>query len=87
MDKKLLLFLIVALAFNDPFQQMDIDFLKKKSTVPKKEKQQQSTKTDKSLPEYLKVIDGMENVDKIKKGEGDNGSVSEPDKIISFKSL
>ena len=27
------------------------------------------------------------NIDKIKKGDGQNGSVSDPDKIISFKSL
>ena len=42
---------------------------------------------DRNYTVFGKVIDGMENVDKIKKGEGDNGSVSEPDKIISFKSL
>ena len=35
-----------------------------------------------------KVIEGMEFVDKIKRGdENNNGSVSEPDKILSFKSL
>ena len=35
-----------------------------------------------------KFLEGMENVDKIKKGdENNNGSVSDPDKIISFKSL
>ena len=28
----------------------------------------------------------MEYVDKIKRGAGPNGSVSDPDKIISFKS-
>ena len=28
----------------------------------------------------------MEFVDKIKKGDGQNGSVAEPDKIVSFKS-
>ena len=34
------------------------------------------------------VIEGMENVDKIKKGDqNQNGSVENPDKIISFKSL
>ena len=33
-----------------------------------------------------KVIEGMNNVDKIKRGDGSNGSVSDPDKIISFKS-
>ncbi len=37
---------------------------------------------------FGKVIEGMENVDKIKKGdENNNGAVSNPDKIISFKSL
>ena len=42
---------------------------------------------DRNYTVFGKVIDGMENVDKIKKGEGDNGSVSDPDKIISLKSL
>ncbi len=37
---------------------------------------------------FGKVIDGMEYVDNIKRGdENNNGSVSDPDKIISFKSL
>ena len=37
---------------------------------------------------FGKVIEGMELVDKIKRGdESNNGSVSDPDKIISFKSL
>src|SRR6056300_1310294 len=37
---------------------------------------------------FGKVIEGMEFVDKIKRGdESNNGSVSDPDKIISFKSL
>ena len=35
---------------------------------------------------FHRVIDGMEYVDKIKRGDGSNGSVSDPDKIISFKS-
>jgi cyclophilin family peptidyl-prolyl cis-trans isomerase len=36
---------------------------------------------------FGKVLEGMEFVDKIKRGdEGNNGSVSDPDKIISFKS-
>ena len=35
---------------------------------------------------FGKVVEGMEFVDKIKKGDGPNGSVSDPDKIISFKS-
>ena len=41
---------------------------------------------DRQYTVFGKVIEGMEFVDKIKKGEGPNGSVSEPDKIISFKS-
>jgi len=37
---------------------------------------------------FGKVVEGMEFVDKIKKGdENNNGSVDDPDKIISFKSL
>tara|TARA_Y100000591_G_scaffold48785_1_gene37118 strand:+ start:1993 stop:2553 length:561 start_codon:yes stop_codon:yes gene_type:complete len=37
---------------------------------------------------FGKVIEGMENIDKIKRGdESNNGAVSDPDKIISFKSL
>ena len=37
---------------------------------------------------FGKVIEGMENVDQIKRGdENNNGSVSDPDKIISFKPL
>ena len=37
---------------------------------------------------FGKVIEGMEFVDKIKRGdENNNGSVSDPDKIINFKSL
>tara|TARA_B100002052_G_C15848147_1_gene583620 strand:- start:467 stop:1024 length:558 start_codon:yes stop_codon:yes gene_type:complete len=35
---------------------------------------------------FGKVIEGMDNVDKIIKGSGPNGSVSNPDKIISFRS-
>ena len=35
---------------------------------------------------FGKVVEGMELVDKIKKGDSDdNGSVSDPDKIINFK--
>jgi len=42
---------------------------------------------DRQYTVFGKVIEGMENVDKIKKGdENNNGSVSDPDKIISFKS-
>ena len=43
---------------------------------------------DRQYTVFGKVIEGMEFVDKIKKGaENDNGSVDNPDKIISFKSL
>ncbi len=41
---------------------------------------------DRQYTVFGKVIEGMEYVDMIKKGDGQNGSVSEPDKIISFKS-
>ena len=41
---------------------------------------------DRNYTVFGKVIEGMEFVDKIKKGDGPNGSVSKPDKIISFKS-
>ena len=41
---------------------------------------------DRQYTVFGKVIDGMEFVDKIKRGdENNNGSVSDPDKIISFK--
>ena len=43
---------------------------------------------DKQYTVFGKVVEGMEFVDKIKRGdENNNGSVSDPDKIISFKSL
>ena len=43
---------------------------------------------DRQYTVFGKVIQGMENVDKIKKGDqNQNGSVDNPDKIISFKSL
>ena len=43
---------------------------------------------DRQYTVFGKVIEGMEFVDMIKKGdENNNGSVTEPDKIISFKSL
>ena len=43
---------------------------------------------DRQYTVFGKVIEGMEVVDKIKRGdENNNGSVSDPDKIISFKSL
>jgi cyclophilin family peptidyl-prolyl cis-trans isomerase len=41
---------------------------------------------DRSYTAFGKVTKGMELVDKIKKGDGPNGSVSEPDKIISLRS-
>jgi cyclophilin family peptidyl-prolyl cis-trans isomerase len=41
---------------------------------------------DRQYTVFGKVIEGMEFVDKIKRGDGPNGSVSDPDKIISFKS-
>ena len=41
---------------------------------------------DRQYTVFGKVIEGMEFVDKIKRGdEANNGSVSDPDKIISFK--
>jgi cyclophilin family peptidyl-prolyl cis-trans isomerase len=41
---------------------------------------------DRQYSVFGRVIEGMEFVDKIKKGNSDNnGSVSDPDKIISFK--
>ena len=41
---------------------------------------------DRNYTVFGKVIEGMEFVDMITKGDGPNGSVSNPDKIISFKS-
>ena len=42
---------------------------------------------DRQYTVFGKVLEGMEYVDLIKRGdESDNGSVSDPDKIISFKS-
>jgi len=41
---------------------------------------------DRQYTVFGKVIEGMEFVDKIKKGSGSNGSVSDPDEIISFRS-
>ena len=43
---------------------------------------------DRQYTVFGKVIEGMEHVDKIKRGDSNNnGSVTDPDKIISFKSL
>ena len=42
---------------------------------------------DRQYTVFGKVLEGMEFVDKIKRGDdSNNGSVSDPDKIISFKS-
>ena len=44
--------------------------------------------SDRQYTVFGKVIEGMEIIDKIKRGnENNNGAVSDPDKIISFKSL
>ena len=46
----------------------------------------ESSFLDRQYTVFGKVIEGMELVDKIKRGdESSNGSVSNPDKIISFK--
>ena len=43
---------------------------------------------DRQYTVFGKVIEGMEFVDKIKRGDqNNNGAVTDPDKIISFKSL
>ena len=39
---------------------------------------------DRQYTVFGKVIEGMEFVDSIKRGEGSNGEVSKPDRIISF---
>ena len=41
---------------------------------------------DRQYSAFGKVIKGMEFIDRIKKGEPNSGSVSNPDKIISLKS-
>ena len=41
---------------------------------------------DRMYTVFGKVIEGMEFVDNIKKGSGPSGLVSDPDKIISFRS-
>ena len=49
---------------------------------------QEAAFLDRQYTVFGKVIEGMEFVDKIKRGDQDqNGSVENPDKIISFKSL
>ena len=39
---------------------------------------------DRQYTVFGKVINGMEFVDSIKRGQGSNGEVSDPDKIISL---
>jgi cyclophilin family peptidyl-prolyl cis-trans isomerase len=41
---------------------------------------------DRQYTIFGKVVSGMEFVDSIKRGDGSNGSVSNPDIIISLKS-
>ena len=41
---------------------------------------------DRQYTVFGKVVQGMEFIDLIKKGEGSNGEVSKPDKIISLTS-
>ena len=49
---------------------------------------QEASFLDRQYTVFGKVIEGMEFVDKIRRGEkNQNGSVENPDKIISFKSL
>ena len=42
---------------------------------------------DRNYTVFGKVVEGIEFVDMIKRGDGGSGAVSNPDKIISFKSL
>ena len=42
---------------------------------------------DRNYTVFGKVVEGIEFVDMIKRGDGSSGTVSNPDKIISFKSL
>ena len=42
---------------------------------------------DRNYTVFGKVVEGIEFVDMIKRGDGSSGAVSNPDKIISFKSL
>lgn len=41
---------------------------------------------DRNYTAFGKVVKGMEFIDNIKKGDGPNGSVDDPDKIISLRS-
>lgn len=47
---------------------------------------EQASFLDRQYTVFGKVIEGMEFIDMIKKGDGPNGSVTNPDKIVSFKS-
>ena len=47
---------------------------------------EEASHLNRSYTVFGKVIKGMEFVEKIKRGDGPNGSVSDPDKILSFKS-
>ena len=47
---------------------------------------EEASHLDRSYTVFGKVIKGMEFVEKIKRGDGPNGSVSDPDNILSFKS-
>ena len=40
---------------------------------------------DRQYSAFGKVTKGMEHIDKIKKGDGPNGMVSDPDHIVSLK--
>ena len=42
---------------------------------------------DRNYTVFGKVVEGIEFVDMIKRGDGSSGATSNPDKIISFKSL
>ena len=53
-----------------------------------KDKRKAISETKPPKSQVKRRPDGMDYVDKIKKGdENNNGAVSDPDKIISFKSL
>ena len=45
---------------------------------------EESPHLDRQYTAFGKVTKGMEFIDKIKKGDGPNGSVSDPDKILSI---
>ena len=47
---------------------------------------EEASHLDRIYTVFGKVIKGIEFVEKIKRGDGPNGSVSDPDKILSFKS-